>query len=166
MKIPPPNSYKQAVVTKMGASYDIFVETGTYNGDMVWAQRDNFSTIYSVELSDELYGRAQKRFLDIKHIKLYHGHSPDFLKEILVDLEPSLFWLDAHYSGGNTALGDTPCPLLEELDVILDSGVNHALLIDDARCFGTLKGFPSLSQIEDKIGDFKIENDIIWKILQ
>ena len=166
MKIPPPNSYKQAVVTEKGKPYNTLVETGTYNGDMVWAQRDKFSVIHSIELSRELYGRSRKRFLDMRHINLYLGHSPDILKEILVGLEPSLFWLDAHYSGGNTALGDTPCPLLEELDVILDSGVNHALLIDDARCFGTLKGFPSLQQIEDKIGTFEIKNDIIWKILQ
>ena len=101
--------------------------------------------------------------MGITHIHIYKGYSTDMLKDI--DVGPSLFWLDAHFSGGNTALGKTPCPLLEELDIILATGEKHYLLIDDARCFGALGGFPTLEEIEAKIGPFKIENDIIRKEL-
>ncbi|KKL98659.1 hypothetical protein LCGC14_1822160 [marine sediment metagenome] len=166
MKAPSPDSYKQQVVADMSEHYSTMVETGTYRGDMVWAQKGNFSNIYSVELGEELYKRAVMRFIDTKHIRIFSGYSTDMLKTIVPTLGPALFWLDAHWSGGNTAKGVTPCPLLEELDVILATGVNHYLLIDDARCFGTLNGFPTLDEIGSKIGTFKIENDIIRKDLR
>ncbi|MDR1514735.1 MAG: hypothetical protein LBS45_03495 [Synergistaceae bacterium] len=46
---------------------------------------------------------------------------------------PMLFWLDAHWSGGDTAGENIQCPLLEELKIILDSNSSHFILIDDAR---------------------------------
>ena len=41
---------------------DVFVETGTYLGDMINAVENNFKSIYSVELSEELYKRAKELF--------------------------------------------------------------------------------------------------------
>lgn len=50
---------------------------------------------------------------------------------------PATFWLDAHYMGGVTALGDKFCPLLEELDLIARHRIKtHTILIDDVCCFG------------------------------
>jgi len=55
--IPPPHQVKQIAVEfyKNKYSYNIFIETGTYKGDMVLAQKYNFEKIYSVELDDKLY---------------------------------------------------------------------------------------------------------------
>src|SRR2546425_6234629 len=39
----------------------IFVETGTYRGDMVEAMKPLFHKIYSIELSDALFAEAQRR---------------------------------------------------------------------------------------------------------
>jgi len=161
----PKHSYKVEVVASQKENYSVLVETGTYNGDMVRAQIRNFAKIYSIELGDDLFDRADRQFRHIQNVTILHGDSPKVLKEIVPFLtSPALFWLDAHWSGGNTALGDKPCPILEELDVILDSPLKHGILIDDARCFGTLNGFPTLAEIEEKIGELKIVNDIIWKI--
>jgi hypothetical protein len=43
-----------------------------------------------------------------------------------------VFWLDGHWSAGDTAGEGDECPLLEELATI---GPQHAILIDDARLF-------------------------------
>ena len=165
MKIPPPNSYKQEVVASHKDDYSVLIETGTYYGDMCRAQMDNFDTIYSIELGEYLYFQVQRIFMDYRHVKLYQGDSPTVLQQIIPTLtEPVLFWLDAHWSGGKTVLGDKPCPLLEELDVILASPFKHGILIDDARCFGVLNKFPTMEETGDKLGEFTVKNDIIWRI--
>ena len=52
--------------------------------------------------------------------------------------EPTLFWLDGHYSGGVTARGSKETPILDEVDKILSTKESrHVLIVDDARCFGT-----------------------------
>ena len=163
----PSHNYKAQIVKQFSDEYHVLVETGTYYGDMVMVQLGNFREIHSIELGDDLYAKAANRFRDESHVTIYHGDSIKVLPEILKKIEePALFWLDAHFSGGVTALGETPCPLLWELDIILTSKYAHGILIDDARCFGLLKGFPTISEIEDRLGDIQIKNDIIWKGLQ
>jgi hypothetical protein len=46
-----------------------------------------------------------------------------------------LFWLDAHWSGGETFGEEDECPLLDEIAVIDGDGPSHIILIDDARMF-------------------------------
>jgi hypothetical protein len=46
-----------------------------------------------------------------------------------------MFWLDAHWSGGETYGENDECPLLEELAIINVSPYEHIILIDDARLF-------------------------------
>ena len=48
----------------------ILVETGTYRGDMLDAMKDSFDTLYSIELSKELYDLARSRFKNVRHIQL------------------------------------------------------------------------------------------------
>jgi len=82
---------------------EIFIETGTYMGDMVDAVKD-FKKIYSIELSENLYNQATARFSKYPHIKIMHGDSGKVLPTIIDAIsEPCLFWLDGHYSGGITA---------------------------------------------------------------
>jgi len=146
----------------------ILVETGTYLGDMVEAQKNVFSTIYSIELSSRLYKQAGKRFKGDGRIRLLQGDSGKRLNEIVSELkEPALFWLDGHYSGGITALGDKECPVPEELQAIFKSSVNHIILVDDARLFNGTKSYPDLDQIRDiikrnnKSCQVEIKDDII-----
>lgn len=135
---PPPHIVKQLVVKKAqkDAGFSTLVETGTYYGDMIYAQLDNFSRIYSIELSERLYRKAKRRFKKNESVTLLHGDSSEVLREIVPTFkEPVLFWLDGHYSGGITAQGKLDTPIWEELTTILQSGVRHMILIDDARCF-------------------------------
>ena len=162
----PSKEYKWDIVKEMGRDFNTFVETGTFMGEMVWAQRGNFSLIHSVELHNVYYEKAVKKFHNFKHIHIHRGDSADVLKSLITDLPPALFWLDAHYSGGSTAKGKKETPIREELEIILATGQPHAILIDDARCFGKFTDFPTLDELTELIGDFELENDIIWKDLR
>src|SRR2546425_12007741 len=85
----------------------IFVETGTYRGDMVEAMKPLFHKIYSIELSDALFAEAQRRFRLDTHVELIHGDSGKELGRVMERIhQPALFWLDGHYSAGDTARGE------------------------------------------------------------
>jgi len=69
--------------------------------------------------------------------------------------EPALFWLDGHYSGGNTGKGEKETPIMEEIETILSSPLPHVVLVDDARCFGTEKDYPTLSDFEAFVHSYR-----------
>jgi len=167
---PPPHIIKQRTIAEYQSKYGnrVMVETGTFLGDMVEAQKNVFSTIYSIELSSKLYKRAVKRFKGDDRIRLLQGDSGNRLSEIVSALkEPALFWLDGHYSGGITALGDKECPVPEELEAIFKSSFNHVILVDDARLFNGTNSYPDIDQIRNIINrnkkSYKVEikDDII-----
>ena len=74
-----------------------------------------------------------------KGIYLYNWNSEEFLEYILKTVKhKSLFWLDAHYSGGLTKFHLKKCPVLDELNQIKKHSIKeHTILIDDMRLFGT-----------------------------
>lgn len=166
---PPPHIVKQEVINSIQRKYgtNILIETGTYLGDMVYAQRNNFEQIYSIELSDHLAQKAKKRFKKNKNITILQGDSGIVLKELLPDInEGVIFWLDGHYSGGITALGEKECPIIEEIKCILDTQQEHVVLIDDAKDFHENENYPSENEIYTLVkGDFpnstmRLENNI------
>ncbi|HMF28708.1 MAG TPA: glycosyltransferase [Candidatus Cybelea sp.] len=112
----------------------VFVETGTFFGDTTAAVAELFERCYTIELSPELYARAQKRFLGTSHVVCINGESGAELARVLEDIqEPALFWLDAHASGGVTADGGFD-PILQELGAIFRHRIkDHVVLVDDAR---------------------------------
>jgi hypothetical protein len=149
--VPPPDIFKQRVLREYSKRYGlrIIVETGTYYGDMVEAMRANFDRIYSIELSKELYTQCMNRFKGAVNIKLIHGDSGTELENVVNEIsQPALFWLDAHYSAGETARGSKDTPIYEELHYILDAQERgHVIIIDDAHCFGTDSAYPSIEEL-------------------
>jgi len=156
---------KEKTVKSKGKGFDTLIETGTYLGDMIWAQRNNFISIYSIELSKDLCLRARERFKGMWNVVIFNSDSVTALQTLTSVIPSALFWLDAHYSGGETVRGDKDCPLLDELDIIVRSGGRHGILIDDLRLMGK-NGWPTLEEIENILGDFEIIGDIIWKDLR
>ncbi len=153
--MPPPHLIKQAHIREIADRFQLetLVETGTFYGDMVEAMRPHFKTIYSIELSKALYRRAACRFHRYPNIHITQGDSAIELKAIVAHLDqPALFWLDGHYSDGITARGAQDTPIYEELIHIFNSPVTgHAILIDDARCFGAYPTYPSKDEISSFI---------------
>ncbi len=150
-RMPPPHEVKQFTISEYGAKYAIatLIETGTYFGDMVEAQRLNFNRIFSIELSPELWKKAEERFSVFPDIKILQGDSGIVLHQIMAQINtPALFWLDGHFSAGVTAKGEKECPIYEELDAIfLHSKQPHVLLIDDARCFVGENDYPTIEAL-------------------
>jgi len=151
---PPPHIVKQMVIEEYRKKFQtsILIETGTYLGDMVEAQRDHFEKIYSIELSEKLFSRAKKRFKAYPHIYILHGDSGIVLNKLVNEIDkPALFWLDGHYSGGITAKAEKECPVPDELNAILKSSLHHVILIDDARLFNGTHDYPTVEEISNII---------------
>jgi len=148
--------------------YNVFIETGTFLGFMVYAMLDKFKTIYSVELGLKHFIKAKVKFASHSHVKILQGDSGKVIPKILKNVcEPAIFWLDAHYSGKYTARGDLQCPIYAELDAIVGSLYHHVILIDDARSFNGTNDFPTIPELKEHMlslwpgCDINVKNDMI-----
>jgi hypothetical protein len=153
-----PHLVKRKVIREHARRYrlQVFVETGTFTGDMLAAMIPYFDRLYSIELSLPLYQRAIDRFAAEQKVRVLQGDSGELVATILAELgEPALFWLDAHYSGGVTARGTLDSPVIAELEAILGHGLPHVVLVDDARMFDGNGGYPTrdeLSRLVARLG--------------
>lgn len=150
-KSAPPHKVKELAVAEFGQKYHLttLVETGTYLGDMIFAEKNNFSKIYSIEIDKTLCENARNRFKNFKNVEILLGDSG----VVLIDLVPKLndgvvFWLDGHYSGGVTGRGSLDSPIVQELSTIFNSSLRRlAILIDDARLFVGTDGYPTMQEL-------------------
>lgn len=121
---------------------EFFVETGSCLGNGIQNALDAgcFREIYSIELSPHYHRIVCDRFRGCKNVHLVLGDSSTDLEKIIMNLDGSAtFWLDGHYSGGDTAKGNTCSPILLELEAIKKHPINnHTILIDDIRLLGTI----------------------------
>ena len=101
---------------------------------MVAALAGDVETVVSIELGEELHRKASERFARRQNVKLLRGDSAQLLPAVAAEApDETLFWLDAHYSHGNTARGAVDTPVLTELDVVLARGRRgDVVLVDDA----------------------------------
>jgi hypothetical protein len=168
---PPPHRGKVKVLRGYAqkTGYKTFIETGTCRGDTVFALRNAFKRLITIELSEQLFQDAQRRFVRYKHIEVLQGDSGKVLASVLARInEPCVFWLDAHYSAGITAKGDLDTPVSTEIALIAGHHVrSHVLLIDDARCFDGTNDYPKLNELEASVRElrpdwlFEVANDVI-----
>jgi hypothetical protein len=113
-----------------------FVETGTLAGETSRWASDHFETVYTIELSKMLYDHYSDGLKSLRNVKPYQGDSRDVLPSILSEIgdQKIVFWLDGHWSAGETAGEEEECPLIGELDLIRERD-GDIILIDDARFF-------------------------------
>lgn len=136
------------------------VETGTCRGNGARLLAKEFAKVVTIELSEELHGKARQRFEKegLAHVTALHGSSPGLIPGIVRGVpaeETVFFYLDAHWSGdrtvdwsqnrwkgygldtahlgkGNQPSGPEQVPLLDELRAIHDHCRARAVvLIDD-----------------------------------
>ncbi len=170
--LPPPHQYKQLVVEKVAKENGLkcLLETGSFLGHMIEAQKKNFEQILSIELDETLYKNVQEKFTSTKHIKIYQGDSSEKLSMMLdtISGKTVLFWLDGHFSGPFTARGTKICPIYEELNQIFKYKFpGMYILIDDARLFVGADDYPTMAELDQFIKkknselQLKVANDII-----
>lgn len=126
------------LIAKLAIEFSIpnLVETGTYyGGTAVWASQ-YFKNVSTIEYSKDLYEEAVGNFNHISNIEFIFGDSRSELTKLLARLEGgSIFWLDAHWSGGSTYGENDECPLIEEIEIINSYKFDSFIFIDDARLF-------------------------------
>lgn len=118
-------------------TYKCLIETGTNNGDTIFALEPFFNKLYTIEVSQEYYTRTKNRYRGNK-IEFILGDSSEIFKNILPKInEKCIFFLDGHWSGGDTGRSNKDCPLNEEITHINNLFNNEAIIIiDDFRLFG------------------------------
>lgn len=168
---PPPFFVRRAMLLaeaeSMGA--EVFVETGTFLGDTTWAFRKRFRRIHTIEVEPSLAALARQRFAKQTHIEVIEGDSSQVLEELCDRIDrPCLFYLDGHYSGGITGMGEVECPILAEIDAIFErTRAPFRIVIDDARLFGSDPAYPALSDLREHLLrrepslEIRVENDAI-----
>lgn len=142
------------VLNKYKNKAEIFIESGTHVGGTVQvAIRMGFKKIYTVELARHFYEMAIRNFKQYPSVFPIFGDTAVEIPKILANIdEPCLFWLDGHWSKGDTALGPVEVPLYQELDQIKKHNRNdHTILIDDVRLMGNEWKDISLEGVKNKL---------------
>ena len=144
---------KRDMLLRLRDRYDlgVLIETGTGMGDLLhWCWR-HFEMSYSVEFDQMSYEHCQGRFDRDVDVCLVHGDSAVVLPTILRQVrESAVVFLDAHWSGG-TERASVDCPVVDELAAILADGPVHAIVIDDARLFGSDPAYPTVDQVRAQV---------------
>lgn len=150
MPLPPIPAVKRRLIGALLHKHRLttFVETGTFKGDTLAVIAATGIRSISVELSREYFDRANTRFAGMRNVELHQGDAGEILPRIVATLhEPALFWLDGHYSAGETAHGALASPISAEVQCVLTSPVRgHVMLIDDAHDFNGEDGYPELGR--------------------
>lgn len=155
-----------------------FFETGTYMGSTSIRSASMFNKVITVELNNELFKKALEKFenLQLKNIIIYNNNSENIIKDYCNNAkESTVFWLDAHYSAGVTSGKDVPSPLLTELKSIMNSELEHFIIVDDVRfiCINmsdSIHRYPSIIEITDAVKEcgskyeISIFNDCLFLI--
>ena len=131
-------------------SLQVFVETGTLYGEAVeHARKFLFTKIISIEIEEDLASQCRAKFSHDPRVHIITGDSSvEMATAVALVDAPCLYWLDAHFPGGDrddknrkgymeTENIDSRVPLLKELEAIKKNPhfKESVILIDDARLF-------------------------------
>jgi len=127
--------------------YKFFIETGTFNGETTFALEPYFNKLYTIEFSEKYYYNAKNRYAGNK-INFILGDSAIVFEHLLQTItDKCIFFLDGHWSGGDTGHSNKDCPLNEEITHINNLFQNDAIIIiDDFRLFGLNKSSGKLRE--------------------
>jgi hypothetical protein len=126
-----------------------FVETGTFHGETTRHIAPLVSKVYSMEIDAAAARVARQNCAAFPNVRIIEEPSEIALSTVLREMSGvTLFWLDAHYQLGMTR-GKQRCPLFNELDAIFAAThIEPVIMIDDARKFLGVNGWPSLASIQ------------------
>ena len=131
------NNFVNKLIKQDENIYKIFVESGTYLGETIFEMEKYFNELHTIEINEKFYNNVKNKYNGNK-VNFYLGASEDKLIEICNLLkENAIFFLDGHWSAGDTGKGEKDCPLVEELNIINELfKYNGIIIVDDVRLFG------------------------------
>lgn len=157
MPVPAHGMFKWKIIREKAKEYNIetFLETGTAGGGTVLSLGKYFKRLYTIELDPTLYHQGRVNAKQNNNIICVEGDSGVVLKDILKKIsEPTLFWLDAHFSGYGTARGVLDTPIVQELTSIFEhKNKNHVIVIDDMREFNGNNDYPEIEDLKKIISN-------------
>lgn len=165
---PSPGFVKEQVLARHSPVDATWVETGTYLGTTTAFLASRATKVISIEPEPTLFANAVERFRDCSNVTILNGVSETLMPTVVNSLTGNVaFWLDGHYSAGNTFKGALDTPIVEELAAIGDALANWgqvAVLIDDIRLFDI-----SSSDIHDYperhvLVDWALRHGLSWSI--
>jgi hypothetical protein len=154
--------------------YNTFIETGTLLGYTILTVDPYFKKVHTIEISEKYFMEFEKHKNNLGKLKINNhlGDSVELIPKLLKVLDSKdncIFWLDGHWSSGDTGKGEKDCPLLEEC-VEIDSSYksdNAIILIDDYRLFGTHmnENWIDITEhsIQKSFKNFRIANKFIFE---
>ena len=125
--------------------YPVFIETGTYHGGTILPLEKHFNELHTIEIKEEFFVNVKNKYNksislrnEKKKINFHLGDSSKVLAKLCPKIKNNtIFFLDGHWSSGNTGKGDKDCPLYEELQCIMSHHKHNSIvIIDDCRLFG------------------------------
>ena len=127
--------------------YNCFIETGTLDGGTIFSLEPYFNKLYTIEFSEKYYNNTKNKYSGSK-INFILGDGSIVFENILPTItDKCIFFLDGHWSSGDTGKSEKDCPLVEEITHINNLFQNDAIIIiDDFRLFG-LKSNEDWSEI-------------------
>jgi hypothetical protein len=145
--MPSINKYFLDTLQENYRKYPCFIETGTFNGESIFSVEPFFNKLYTVEFSEKYYNRTKNRY-NGKKIQFILGDSSIVFEKLLPMIhDKTIFFLDGHYSSGDTGQSSKDCPLVEEITHINNLFLHEAIIIiDDYRLFGLDKSSGKLGE--------------------
>lgn len=136
-----------------------FIETGAFLGDGIQKALDSgFEKIISIELSEHYANVCKRRYMSNSCVEVIIGDSYFELQNTLEKYSTANFtyWLDGHFSGGDTAFGVKEFPIMEELEAILKRNIaDEIIYVDDMRILRDFNSKINLKEIESLVLKFK-----------
>jgi hypothetical protein len=165
---PAPQSVKHNVILRNSLPGAVSIETGTNTGSTSRILSSFSSKVFTLEPSTVLYLIAQKELKKFKNIEVINSTSEAYFSNLLAKIDGSVnFWLDGHYSGGQTYKNDINTPIVFELEIIekfLKEFKSVVVMIDDVRLFTNSEklqnGYPSRRYLVD----WATKNNLDWNI--
>jgi hypothetical protein len=111
------------------------VETGTHLGRGARLLAQVFPSVVTIELSPTLAAQARINLADLPSVTSLEGHSAELLPSLVDASTPTYWFLDGHWSGGDTAGEGDNCPVARELQIISEGHIDDVIVVDDARYF-------------------------------
>ena len=141
------------------SKYRCFIESGTLEGETIFKVEPYFDKLYTIEFSEKYYNNTRSKYKGDK-IEFILGDSSVEFESLLPKInERSIFFLDGHWSGGDTGHSAKDCPLEEEITHINNLFKHDAIIIvDDFRLFGLDSRSGKLNEDWSEINKGKLIN--------
>jgi len=147
----------RSIGRKSGARY--MIESGTYLGNTARRCANAFDKIITVEIDQTLASTASSYLAKWPNVEVINGDITHVLPSVLdrPEVQDVLVYLDGHFSGGDTGIGDQVEPACDVIFMLAAySHKMRSVIVDDFREFGR-PGWPRKSELirafEDTFGD-------------